>query len=69
MIYSIIIDIVSYFYWKISVYGLGLFDYIMQGIVFNAKDVLLSVLFFSIIVVINKILGATKNENRIIRCR
>ena len=71
LIYSIMIDFVSYFYWQISTYGVGLLDYIWQGIVFNSKDIVLSVLIFSVIVLVNKIykMVVNKNENRLIRCR
>lgn len=71
LIYSVIIDFISYFYWQISIYGVGLFDYIWQGIVFNSKDIVLSVLIFSVIVLVNKIykMVVNKNENRLIRCR
>ena len=71
LIYSVIIDFVSYFYWQISAYGVGLLDYIWQGIVFNSKDIVLSVLIFSAIVLSNKIykMVVNKNENRLIRCR
>lgn len=68
LIYSVIIDFVSYFYWQISNYSVGLLDYIWQGIVFNSKDIILSILIFSIIVLTNKILVVDKNENRLVRC-
>ena len=69
LIYSVIIDFVSYFYWQISMYGVGLLNYIWQGIVFNSKDILLSVLIFSVIVLANKTykMVVNKNENRFIR--
>ena len=71
LIYSVIIDLISYFYWEISMYGVGLVDYIWQGIVFNSKDIVLSVLIFSVIVLANKIykMVVNKNENRFVRCR
>lgn len=71
LIYSVIIDFVSYFYWQISAYGVGLLDYIWQGIVFNSEDIVLSVLIFIAIVLANKIykMVVNKNENRLIRCR
>ena len=71
LIYSVIIDCVSYFYWQISTYGVGLLDYIWQGIVFNSKDIVLSILIFTLIVLANKIykMVVNKNENRLIRCR
>ena len=70
LIYSVIIDFVSYFYWQISIYGVGLVDYIWQGLVFNSKDIVLSALIFSLIVLSNQIykMVVNKNENCYCRC-
>ena len=64
LIYSVLIDIVCYFLYPQFVYGVSLFDYILNGIAFNYKGLIIaSVVCLGIGLCIH--LRGVKNESKI----
>ena len=63
LIYSVIIDIICYFWFPMFTNGMTLIQYIWSGIVFNWKSLLIDTSVFLVIVVV-KVIMEKKSESK-----
>lgn len=68
LIYSVIIDIICFYWFPLYDNSMNLFQYILSGIVFNWKSLVINTLIF-LIIVLAKMIVEKRYESKIISTR